>query len=158
MQLLLLFISFWTNHRPPTTVDEHRNSSEADLEPVVKEPFIEKDKDSRSEHPAVVVVFATAVIENSSTEMLSQSELKNLQDLVFRDNHLKAKNLKLEFGQYLTHGQRNHLYKHTLELKLHVSTKNLWEGARSYIWRHFGQNEWSKGNGARVVFTRIHVK
>ena len=122
-------------------------------------PTNEKAEDTTSEeHPAVVVVFATAVIENSPTEDLSQSEIKNLQTLVFRENHLKTNILKLEIGEYFTHRLRNSHFKHTLELKLFVGTTRLWEGARSYIWRHFGQSEWSNGKGGRVVFNRIHVK
>ena len=122
------------------------------------EQIVERAQDATNEHTTVVVVFATAVIENSPTEVLSQSELTNLQTLVFKEHHLNSNFLKLEFGNYLTNRLRNHFFKHSLELKLYVSNTNLWEGARSYIWRHFGQNEWSNGNGGRVVFNRIHVK
>ena len=58
-------------------VDVNEKSSEI-LSEEEKEPIAE---DTTSEHPVVVVVFATAVIESSPTEVLSKSELKNLQTL-----------------------------------------------------------------------------
>ena len=110
------------------------------------------------EYPAVVVVFATAVIDDSPEKIMSQSEFNNLEKLIFRENHLKANIVKFEHGENFTREMRKNCFKHTIELRIHVSTKNLWEGARSYVWKHFGQNEWSKRNGSSVVFNRIHVK
>ena len=110
------------------------------------------------EYPAVVVVFATAVIDDSPEKNMSQSEFNNLEKLIFRENHLKANIVKFEHGENFTREMRKNCFKHTIELRIHVSTKNLWEGARSYVWKHFGQNEWSKRNGSSVVFNRIHVK
>ena len=49
---------------------------------------------------------------------------------------------KLEYGKYFTNKSRNQKFRHTIEIKLYVNTKKLWENARSYIWRHFGQDEW----------------
>lgn len=105
-----------------------------------------------------IVVHATAVIDDSSEQNLSQSEINNLEKLIFRNNHLKANILKFEKGQHFTREMRKNRFKHIIELRLHVATKNLWEGARSYVWRHFGQNEWSKITGSSVVFNRIHTK
>ena len=110
------------------------------------------------EQPAIVIVHATAVIENSTGEKLTQVECDNLQSLVFREKHLKENIVKLEFGQNSTRNLGRGKYNHTLDLKLYVSTRKLWEGPRSYVWKHLGQNEWSKGNGSTVVFNRIHVK
>ena len=108
--------------------------------------------------PEVAIVHATAVIENSPGEILTQADAKNLQDLIFRERHLQQNILNLEFGRQESRNVTNGKFKHTLEIKLFVSTKNLWEGPRSYIWKHLGQNEWKKGNGASAVFNRIHVK
>ena len=108
--------------------------------------------------PEVVIVHATAVIENSPGDILTQADAKNLQDLIFRDRHLEQNILKLEFGGQVSRNLTNGKFKHTLEIKLFVSTNNLWEGPRSYIWKHLGQNEWKKGNGSSAVFNRIHVK
>ena len=116
--------------------DEPNRSSESEAGKEPTEAAVSDTvQDTISEHPALVLVFASAVLENSPTDKLYQAELKNLQELIFRENHLEANILKLEFGQYFTYQLRNNLFKHTLELKLYVSTRNLWEGAgaRSYI-------------------------
>ena len=54
------------------------------------------------EYPAVVVVFATAVIDDSPEQNLSQSEINNLEKLIFRENHLKVNIFKFEHGQNFT--------------------------------------------------------
>ena len=97
------------------------------------------------------------MIENTPGEKVTQADANNLQNLIFREKHLQQNILRLEFGRQQS-DVRNNRFKHTLELRLFVSTQNLWEGPRSYIWKHMGQNEWSKENGSRVVFNRIHVK
>ena len=127
-------------------------------DPVEEKPTNEQVKNTVAEHPASVVVFATAVIENSQEKSLSVPEMKNLKNLIFREKHLQDNILKLECGQNFAREIRKNNFKHTIELRLYVSTRNLWEGARSYVWRHFGQNEWRKPNGSSVVFNKIHVK
>ena len=143
--------------------DFEEKSEISDLDKVKTTSEVKENNDEPApnkviEYPSVVVVFATAVIKDSAEPNLSQSEIKNLEKLIFRENHLKVNIRKFETGQYFTTEIRKNHFKHSIELRLHVSTKNLWEGARSYVWRHFGQNEWSKGNGSTVVFNRIHVK
>ena len=122
------------------------------------EQTIDKAQDTSREHPAVVVVFVTALIDNSPAKTLYQADLNSLKDLIFREKHLQANIIKLEYGQHFSREFRNRRFQHTIELRLFVSTSNLWEGARSYIWRHFGKNEWSKENGSRVMLKKIHVK
>ena len=104
-----------------------------------------------------VVVHATAVIENTPGEIITQADVTNLKNLIFREKHLQQNIVKLEFGRQQSEF-RNSTFKHSLEIKLFVSTQQLWEGPRSYIWKHLGQSEWSKANGSSVAFNRIHVK
>ena len=110
------------------------------------------------EEPAIVTVHATAVIENSTSESLMQIECKNLKGLVFRERHLQENIVKLEFGHQATQDLRNGKYNQTLGLRLYVSTRKIRERPRSYVWKHLGQNEWSKGSSSTVVFNWIHVK
>ena len=145
------------------TVEEDIESNEMEINDVARDPVEEKPtneqvKNTVAEHPASVVVFATAVIENSQEKSLSVPEMKNLKNLIFREKHLQDNILKLEYGQNFAREIRKNNFKHTIELILYVSTRNLWDGARSYVWRHFGQNEWRKPNGSSVVFNKIHVK
>ena len=53
---------------------------------------------------------------------------------------------------------RTQNFKHTLEIKFFVKTKKLWENARSYIWRHFGQHEWENKDGTKLTVNRINMK
>ena len=114
--------------------------------------------ETEEKQPEVIIVHTTAVIDNSPGEILTKADGKNLQDLIFRERHLQQNILNLEFGRQESRNLTNGKFKHTLEIKLFVSTKNIWEGPRSYIWKHLGQNERKKGNGASAVFNRIHVK
>ena len=95
---------------------------------------------------------------NSPNSSLSKSDLKSLEGLIFRQNHMKENILKLEYGEYFSKKSRNQNFMHTIEIKLVVSTKKLWENARSYIWRHFGQSEWENKDGTKLTVNRIHMK
>ena len=110
------------------------------------------------DQPEEVTVFVNAVIENSANDALTQADLKSLESLIFRENHLRENILKLEFGQHSTREFRNHGFKHILDLKILVNTRKLWDAPRTYIWKHFGRDEWRKENGSKVTFSRIHVK
>ena len=104
-----------------------------------------------------VVVFATVVIEDSCKKVLEQADFIAIQELTFRENHLKENIKKLEFGQYSTKELRKG-FKHSFQLIFTVGTANLWESPRGYIWKFFGRDEWKKKDGSRVTFNRIHSK
>ena len=129
------------------------------VEDATEEKAKAKDNEVKiiEKEPEIVVVHATAVIANSPRDRLVQADATNLQNLIFREKHLQQNIVKIEFGRQHS-DTRNNLFKHTWEIKLFVATHGLWEGPRSYIWKHMGQNEWAKENGSTVVFNRIHVK
>ena len=124
------------------------------LEPNAKETVVM----SAIENPEEVVVFATAVFENSPQKDVTQDDFKSLEKLMLSENHLKENISRIEAGQQTNRQFRNGCYKHTLDLRIFVKTRKLWENARSYIWRNLGQNEWAKRNGESVKLVRIHVK
>ena len=47
----------------------------------------------------VVVVHATAVIENTPGDKVTQADANNLKNLIFREKHLQENILRLEFGR-----------------------------------------------------------
>ena len=108
--------------------------------------------------PEESLVFGVVSFNNSPNSSLSKSDLKSLEGLIFRQNHMKENILKLEYGEYFSKKSRNQSFSHTIEIKLLVSTKKLWENARSYIWRHFGQSEWENKDGTKLTVNRIHMK
>ena len=105
-----------------------------------------------------VEVSATAVFENTPSEFLSKEDFESVEKVILGKNHLRENILKLDAGQQSSRKCRSGLFRHTVDLKILVKTENLWENARSYIWRNLGQNEWKKGNGATLTIDRIHVK
>ena len=108
--------------------------------------------------PEEVVVHATAVIDNSPSDTISENDVKSLESLILRENHLKDNISKLEVGQRSSRSFRNNRFKHTIEFLISVKTRKLWDSPKQYIWKHLGQMEWSKDNGTKVSFSRIHVK
>ena len=104
-----------------------------------------------------VVVLATVVIEDSYKNKLEQADLLAVQELILRERHLKENIVKLELGQYFTKELRQG-FKHSLQIILTVKTGNLWESPRGYIWKFLGKDEWTRKDGSRVTFNRIHSK
>jgi hypothetical protein len=58
---------------------------------------------------------------------------------------------KLEFGQHFSRKFGQIYFKHSIELQIVVRTQRMWEKARSYIWKHLEQFEWTKKDGAKVM-------
>ena len=118
---------------------------------------MEHAEEKVAEPPEQIAVFVTADFEDAPKDALDQADLRSLEGIIVRQTHLKENFAKLEYGQFyiIAHGNR---YKHTLEFKIFVKTRNLWEGSRSYIWKHFGRDEWTRHDGSKVTFNRIHVK
>ena len=108
--------------------------------------------------PEESLVFGVVSFNNSPNSSLLQADSKSLEGLIFRPNHMKENIRKLEYGEYYSSKSRNQRFKHTLEIKLFVNTKKLWENAKCYIWRHFGQQEWECKNGTKLMINRIHMK
>ena len=109
------------------------------------------DVEFNREVPAeFTVVHATAEFENSPMTDLVQDDLTSLQKFLFSEEHLLQNISRSEFEI---------VSKWKVNVKLYVRTSKLWEGARSYIWKHLGdQNFWSRGNGTKIRLKRIHVK
>ena len=85
-------------------------------------------------------------------------EVESLIRFLTNRDHLQRNIKNIEYS-YLSSGELlNGKYKHTLGLKIEVKTENLWEGPRSYLWKHIGQDTWSRGNGTVINVVRIHQK
>ena len=52
----------------------------------------------------------------------------------------------------------NNVFCHDLSVQVLVDSSGLWEGARKYIWKFMGQDEWTLADGTIVNVNRIHVK
>ena len=93
-----------------------------------------------------VIVYAIAVIDNSM-----ENDFNSLEKLVYREKHLKENISLVQFEEYISREKGNGRFKHSIEMRLIVRTSKLWEGPRSYVYRHVGQTDWSTGNGVKVT-------
>ena len=117
----------------------------------------EKEISPQNEIPPVILVHATAIIDGSPNESLTNDERNAIVKIVRSKDHLTM-NIEHVDYTYLSSRELRSKYKHTVGLTISVKTCNLWEGARSYIWKHLGRDTWTLGNGAEVNLVRIHQK
>ena len=81
----------------------------------------------------------------------------NFHCIITKKENLNRNILNIEYRYLSTSREvRSNKFQHTVGLKLLVKTANLWEGPRSYIWKHIGQETWSRGNGTLINLVRIH--
>ena len=106
----------------------------------------------------VVTINATAVIADSPNAVLTNDEINSIMRFLTNRDHLQRNISNVDYNYLSSEPLRNCKFKHTVGLKIDVKTENLWEGPRSYLWRHVGQDLWSRGNGSIISVVRIHQK
>ena len=116
-------------------------------------PLREERHDNRE---TIVNVHATAVIESSPHDKLEHKSA--IEKLIFSEHHMRSNVIAVNMEHVSTRSFRSKLFTHTVNVMLSVKTSALWDSPRQYIWKHLGQNEWTKNDGTRIKFTRIHVK
>ena len=123
---------------------------------------IEKDKVETTEVvekvDSVVVVHATATFENCPDSELYQEYVESLSRFIFSKEHLKRNICKVETSYISSRQFRNNTFTHIMSVKISVMTGGLWEGPRSYLWRHLGDDTWTRGNETKIRLVKIHVK
>ena len=118
---------------------------------------VEKTGNCQNEVPQVVVVNATAIIDDSPNQTLTNDDVQAIIKILTSKDHLANNIANIEYA-YLSSREFRKNFKHTVGLAISVRTSNLWEGARSYIWKHIGRDTWTLRNGAEVNIVRIHQK
>ena len=108
--------------------------------------------------PPVVQIHATAVFDDSPDGALESDAIGSLFKLVKHKEHLEKNIENIEWKHLSTREFRATRFKHTADVILYVKTANLWEGARSYVWKHLGQETWTRGNGTVISLSRIHQR
>ena len=104
-----------------------------------------------------VTIEATAIVEDSPNVTFANDEQESIYRFIASKDHL-IKNIADAQAIHLSSREfRNNKYKHTVGVKIILKTANLWEGARSYIWRHLGgDNTWTRGDGTKITLVKIH--
>ena len=134
----------------------------ANVEETVKEPVAEEamviaedeivnvSKEALESVDTIEIVNAVGTFQNSPNTALGEDDVISLRKFIFSEEHLTRNIVDLEFRQ---------IGAWEIEVKLSVEKKNLWEGTRSYIWKHLGgQNFWDRSNGTKIKLEKIHVK
>ena len=106
----------------------------------------------------VVVVHATATFENCPDSELYQDYVESLSRFIFSKEHLKINICNVETSYISSRQFRNNMYTHIMSVKLSVLTGGLWEGPRAYLWKHLGDDTWTRGNQTKIILVKIHVK
>ena len=107
--------------------------------------------------PPVVKIHATAVIDNSPNEAITNDDINSVSKILTNRDHLAQNIVNIEYTNVSTREFREK-FKHSVGIVISVKTCNLWEGARSYIYRHTGRDTWTLRNGSVVNIARIHQK
>ena len=104
-----------------------------------------------------VTVWTLVSLDSCLRASLNADDLKAVESIFKRFDHLKKNIVELKIGTYSTRSG-NGVYCHDLHVKVIVDTGGLWDGARKYIWKFMGQDEWTLSDGTIVSVNRIHTK
>ena len=108
--------------------------------------------------PLDAVVHATVLLENSPQFQVTQSYLNLISQLIDSKEHLQRNIKTFRFGNITNLECGNNVYKHQVQVILEVKSSQLWESARSYLFRHLGTNRWTLQDGTEVSMVRIHQR
>ena len=101
----------------------------------------------------IVAIQATAIISDSPNATLKLSHAILIKARSYTDTY-KLTNYMYMYSEQMT----NLKFKDTAGLMIDVKTKNLWEEPRSCLWKHLGQDNWSRVNDSVIAVIRIHLK
>ena len=106
-----------------------------------------------------VIIHATAIFKNCPHARLTQDDVESLGRLITCTYHLK-RNIVRVYHDLVTYDGFNidGTFNHQVQVRIEVRRVNLWEGARSYLWKHLGNDIWERSNGTVISLTRIHQK
>ena len=109
--------------------------------------------------PEIVDVFATATFSLCAYSQLSQDDLDSLYRFITSKEHLKKNIASIHYDKIYSLGSDNAgTFEHAVQFRIGVRRQNLWEGPRSYIWKHLGSDVWERGSGTLIKLSHIHQK
>ena len=97
------------------------------------------DVQNKSEN---VFVNAIAVLDNCPNNLVTRNNLDSLSQIIDNKDHLQRNNEIFKFGNISNWEFGNGRYKHKIQVIIQVKTAQLWESARSYLWKHLGTSTW----------------
>ena len=154
-------------HTNGNSRSQSQDTSEVDVIPHVEVPSVIVpaaeakliEKEAVDDLPEIVVVHATAVFRNCPNVSIAQDDLDSVARFITSKDHLVKNIDSIQYDRISNHGMDNNgTYEHSVQVRVAVRRKNLWEGARSYLWKHLAHDLWERSNGTTITLTRIHVK
>ena len=128
------------------TIAQNQDSEKSIVDPVI------------SSQPEVIEVYTEAIFESSPSPSLTQDEMESLGRFTTNLDHLarNIKNIVVDRTSSCRRGDGK--CDHTAISRMFVRSENLWQSARSYLWKYLGQDSWERGNGTSISLKRIHQK
>ena len=130
-------------------------SNAADME---KTTVVEKEDQPANRSIETVIVYATAVLENSPDSQVTRSHIDSLSKIIDCKEHLQRNIEDFKFGKLSSWELGNKMFDHQIQVTLKVKTTQLWESPRGYLWRHLGTSTWTLQDGTSVSLIKIHQK
>ena len=112
-----------------------------------KDNTVSKQVSSSEQLPEIVVIHAKACFERCPNDILFQDDLDSVTRFVTSKDHLKRNITSVEFDRVTFDGvDEGGTFEHSVQLRIAVLQRNLWQGARAYIWKHLGADIWERSN------------
>ena len=117
------------------------------------------DQNLENDLPEIVVVYAKACFASCPVNSLSHDDLESLSRFINSKDHLQKNIANIQFESVRFDGVDDRgLFEHSVQVKLAVLRRNLWQGARAYVSKHLGSEIWERSNGSTIVLNRINQK
>ena len=133
--------------------EENHEQDEVDGGENAEIPFPKVDNDSRT-----ALIYGTVVFDNSPSHKLQQQNIDKLGNIIRSKDHLPKNIVTISFGDHRSWTLQDSRFKHEIPIMFRVNTSNLWQSARTYIWKHLGTSTWNLQDGTRISLVRIHHK
>ena len=112
------------------------------------------DSESSSE-----LIYITASLKNSPHCRVDTTCQNSIFKILDSKEHLLRNIMKGKVEEIRATGANEGKYEHEVSMSIQVKTENLWEPARTYIWKHLGNScSWKLQDGTEVSFVKIHRK
>ena len=99
------------------------------------------------------------MLKNCPHARVTQDDVDSLGRFITCTDHLRKNIVKVHHDLVTYDGfDANGTFKHSVHIRIEVRRRNLWEGARSYLWQHLGNDIWESSHGTMISLIRIHQK
>ena len=102
---------------------------------------VKKDQDLPANFDAVVQ--ATVYIDNSPSKQIEKDTYKSIFSIIDSKDHMKKNVGRVRVENVINHPLDNGKHRHEASFIFFVDSSRLWETLNAYLWKHFGNSEWT---------------